>query len=55
MYKYTPYIHSKAIAPPIQVHRDTTIQSLTLLPLLEGGQIKYEDSPLVRAVKTGAV
>ena len=39
----------------VQVHRDTTIQSLTLLPLLENGKIKYEDSPLVRAVQTGRV
>ena len=39
----------------VQVHRDTTIQSLTLLPLLEGGKIVYEDSPLVRAVETGRV
>ena len=34
---------------------DTTIQSLTQLPLLEGGKILYEDSPLVRAVETGRV
>jgi hypothetical protein len=39
----------------IQLHRDTTIQSLTLIPLLEGGQLTYEDSPLVRAAQTGRV
>ena len=39
----------------VQVHRDTTIQSLTLLPFLDSGKIVYEDSPLVRAVQTGRV
>eukprot|EP00945_MAST-04E_sp_MAST-4E-sp1_P008696 g8696.t1 len=39
----------------VQVHRDTTIQSLTQLPLLEGGKILYEDSPLVRAVEMGRI
>ena len=39
----------------VQVHRDTTIQSLTLLPLLASGKRVYEDSPLVRAVQTGRV
>lgn len=39
----------------IQLHRDTTIQSLTLIPLLEQGQLTYEDSPLVRAAQTGRI
>lgn len=39
----------------IQLHRDTTIQSLTLIPLLEHGQLTFEDSPLVRAAATGRI
>ncbi|KAK3095149.1 hypothetical protein FSP39_010820 [Pinctada imbricata] len=39
----------------IQLHRDTTVQTLTLQPLVKGGVIVYEDSPLVRAVKEGHV
>ena len=39
----------------IQLHRDTTIQSLTLIPLLEQGQLTYQDSPLVRAAQTGRI
>lgn len=37
----------------IQLHRDTTIQSLTLSPSLIDGRIVWEDSPLVRAVIHG--
>ena len=39
----------------IQLHRDTTVQSLTLSPSLEGGVIVWKDSPLVRAMKFGRV
>ena len=39
----------------IQLHRDTTVQSLTLQPTVESGIIVYEDSPLVKAVKSGHV
>lgn len=39
----------------IQLHRDTTIQSLTLIPLLENGQLTFQDSPLVRAAQTGRI
>ena len=39
----------------IQLHRDTTVQSLTLQPTVESGIIIYEDSPLVKAVKAGHV
>lgn len=39
----------------VQLHRDTTIQSLTLLPCLEDGQIRYKDSPMVRAARDGLV
>ncbi|KAH9163007.1 hypothetical protein LEN26_000697 [Aphanomyces euteiches] len=37
----------------IQLHRDTTVQTLTLVPSLENGKITWEDSPLVKAVKYG--
>ena len=39
----------------IQLHRDTTVQSLTQQPSVKDGLVKYEDSPLVTAVKTGSV
>uniref|UniRef100_A0A8D1LLG9 von Willebrand factor A domain-containing protein 8 n=1 Tax=Sus scrofa TaxID=9823 RepID=A0A8D1LLG9_PIG len=39
----------------IQLHRDTTVQSLTLQPSVKDGLIVYEDSPLVKAVKLGHV
>lgn len=39
----------------IQLHRDTTVQSLTIQPVVREGRIQYEDSPLVVAVKTGRV
>lgn len=39
----------------IQLHRDTTVQSLTLQPTVKGGLIVYEDSPLVKAVKLGHI
>jgi MoxR-like ATPase len=32
----------------IQLHRDTTVQMLTLFPSVQGGVIVWEDSPLVR-------
>ena len=37
------------------VNRDTTVQTLTLQPTVREGVIVYEDSPLVRAVKTGHI
>ncbi|CAE8603569.1 unnamed protein product, partial [Polarella glacialis] len=37
----------------IQLHRDTTVQSLTLAPSLKAGVVVWEDSPLVRAVCHG--
>lgn len=37
----------------IQLHRDTTIQSLTQIPSLLHGKIVYEDSPLITAARTG--
>ncbi|ALC48679.1 c12.2 [Drosophila busckii] len=39
----------------LQLHRDTTVQSLTLQSTLRDGQVIYEDSALVKAVKTGHV
>uniref|UniRef100_A0A4W4EPU4 von Willebrand factor A domain-containing protein 8 n=1 Tax=Electrophorus electricus TaxID=8005 RepID=A0A4W4EPU4_ELEEL len=39
----------------LQLHRDTTVQTLTLQPSVRDGIIVYEDSPLVRAVKQGHV
>ena len=39
----------------IQLHRDTTVQSLTLSPTVRDGVIVYEDSPLVKAVKSGYI
>ncbi|XP_015436768.1 PREDICTED: von Willebrand factor A domain-containing protein 8 [Dufourea novaeangliae] len=39
----------------IQLHRDTTVQTLTLQPVVRDGKVMYEDSPLVQAVKLGHV
>ncbi|XP_076454368.1 von Willebrand factor A domain-containing protein 8-like [Babylonia areolata] len=39
----------------IQLHRDTTVQTLTLQSTVREGIIIYEDSPLVKAVKAGSV
>lgn len=37
----------------IQLHRDTTVQTLTLQSMVRDGKVVYEDSPLVQAVKLG--
>lgn len=39
----------------MQLHRDTTVQSLTVQPSVRDGRVSYEDSPLVKAVKAGSV
>lgn len=39
----------------IQLHRDTTVQTLTLQTIIRDGVVVYEDSPLVQAVKLGHV
>ena len=39
----------------IQLHRDTTVPTLTLNPSLKDGRIFWEDSPLVRAMSSGQV
>ena len=37
----------------MQLHRDTTVQSLTTTPTLLDGKIVYEDSPLLKAALNG--
>jgi MoxR-like ATPase len=37
----------------IQLHRDTSIQSLTVTPSIKNGHLVYEDSPLVLAATQG--
>jgi len=39
----------------LQLHRDTTVQSLLSSPSVENGRIVYGDSPLVRAAKKGRI
>ena len=39
----------------VQLHRDTTVQGLTLTPSLVDGVVVWEDSPLVKAVREGHV
>lgn len=39
----------------IQLHRDSSIQSLMVAPSVEDGKIVYHDSPLVRAAKHGRI
>src|SRR5688500_7245785 len=39
----------------VQLHRDTTVQSLTVQPSLKEGQIVSQMSPLVTAVKEGHI
>eukprot|EP01125_Pyxidicula_operculata_P011635 TRINITY_DN3812_c2_g1_i1.p1 TRINITY_DN3812_c2_g1~~TRINITY_DN3812_c2_g1_i1.p1 ORF type:complete len:1438 (+),score=279.24 TRINITY_DN3812_c2_g1_i1:547-4314(+) len=39
----------------IQLHRDTTVASLTSQPSIKDGCIVWEDSPLVRAVREGHI
>ena len=39
----------------MQLHRDTTVQSLTVTPTLNEGVVSFEDSPIVKAVKYGRV
>jgi MoxR-like ATPase len=39
----------------VQLHRDSTIQSLTLTPSLEGGKISYQPSVVVQAALAGHV
>ena len=39
----------------MQLHRDSTVASLTLAPTLRGGVVRWEDSALVRAARHGRV
>jgi von Willebrand factor A domain-containing protein 8 len=39
----------------MQLHRDTTVHSLTVQPVIRAGVVHYDDSPLVKAVKHGYV
>ncbi|RHZ72552.1 hypothetical protein Glove_242g5 [Diversispora epigaea] len=39
----------------IQLHRDTTVQSLTAIPSIVDGVLQFEDSPLVKAVRNGYI
>ena len=39
----------------MQLHRDSTVQSLTVVPTLTDGKLEWVDSPLVNAVKYGRV
>ncbi len=39
----------------IQLHRDTTVYSLTSSPAIVNGKLVYEDSPLVKAVREGYI
>lgn len=39
----------------IQLHRDTTVQTLTVQPTVRDGLLVHEDSPLVKAVRFGHV
>ena len=39
----------------VQLHRDSTVGTLTLAPSLRDGQLVWDDSPLVRAVTKGHI
>lgn len=39
----------------IQLHRDTTVQTLTIQPTVKDGLLIHEDSPLVKAIKLGHI
>jgi MoxR-like ATPase len=39
----------------IQLHRDSTVQSLTTTPAIQDGVLTYEDSALVKAVREGTI
>jgi hypothetical protein len=38
-----------------QLHRDTTVQALTLTPSLQDKQLVWQDTPLVRAMMHGRI
>ncbi|EPB77876.1 ATPase family protein [Ancylostoma ceylanicum] len=39
----------------MQLHRDTTVESLTMQTTVENGVLRYQDSALVRAARAGHV
>ncbi|KAI9224602.1 AAA domain-containing protein [Blastocladiella britannica] len=39
----------------MQLHRDSTVASLLVVPVVENGRVVYKDSPLILAVKRGHV
>lgn len=39
----------------IQLHRDSTVQSLIAVPSIIDGRITYQDSPLITAARRGHV
>lgn len=39
----------------IQLHRDTTVQSLTVQPTVHNGIVQFQDSPLIRAAREGSI
>ncbi len=39
----------------IQLHRDTTVNSLSVQPVVRAGRVHYEDSALVKAVRHGSI
>lgn len=38
----------------VQLHRDSTVQSLQYQTVLDGGVIRYVDSPMLRAIQVRA-
>ena len=55
VYMYMLCIHLPPLPRYIQLHRDTTVQGLTLAPSIQSGVLVWEDSPLVRAMRWGRV
>lgn len=55
--KITDYFLQTIRRPRVymQLHRDTTVQSLTVQSTVVAGKLNFEDSPLVKAVKEGLV
>ena len=39
----------------VQLHRDTTVQNLTLLPSIKNNRVVFEDSALVRSMRHGRI
>ena len=39
----------------VQLHRDTSVQSLLAVPVVQDGRVVYQDSPLVRAAQHGRI